>query len=183
VLSPDAIARQADLSKPDGRALLEAATRVLEFVQTEARFAVPEPGVAERSLVLQQLRPGTFVGELWRSALQFKSFPITILLMHGGRGMAQAGIKGKAAYLASFGITTTLMGALTMQLKDIANGRDPRRMDDHRFWLAAFAQGGGAGLLGDFLYSAVARTDQDFWMQATGGPFGSLVSDVPRSRG
>ena len=183
VLSPDAIARQADLTTPDGRALLDAATRVLEFVQTEARFAIPEPSVAERSLVLQQLRPGTFVGELWRSALQFKSFPITILLMHGGRGMAQAGIKGKAAYLASFGITATLMGALQMQLKEIAAGRDPRRMDDHRFWGAAFAQGGGAGVLGDFLYSAVARTDQDFWMQATGGPFGSLVSDVMKIAG
>jgi hypothetical protein len=161
------------------RARLEAATRLLEFVQTEARFAVPEAGVAERSLVLQQLRPGTFVGELWRSALQFKSFPITILLMHGGRGMAQAGIKGKAAYLASFGITATLMGALALRLRDVANGRDPRRMDDHRFWGAAFAQGGGAGLLGDFLYSAVARTDQDFWMQATGGPAEATLAPMP----
>lgn len=182
-LSPEAVARQADLSTPDGRALLDAATRVLEFVQTEARFAVPEPGAAERALMLGQTRPGTFIGEFVRSAMQFKSFPVTVMLMHIGRGLNQEGLRGKAAYLASFAIATTLMGALAMQLKAIAQGRDPRNMDDHRFWLAAAAQGGGAGILGDFLYSAVARTDQDFYAQMAGGPMGGLASDIARIAG
>jgi hypothetical protein len=165
------------------RARLEAATRLLEFVQTEARFAVPEPGAAERALMLGQTRPGTFIGEFVRSALQFKSFPVTVMLMHIGRGLNQEGMHGKAAYLASFAIATTLMGALAMQLKDIAKGRDPRNMEDHRFWLAAAAQGGGAGILGDFLYSAVARTDQDFYAQMAGGPMAGLASDIAKIAG
>jgi hypothetical protein len=182
-LSPEAVARAVDVATPDGRARLEAATRLLEFVQTEARFAVPEPGAAERALMLGQTRPGTFIGEFVRSAMQFKGFPVTVMLMHIGRGLDAEGARGKAAYLASFAIGMTLMGALAMQLKEVAKGRDPRNMDDHRFWLAAGAQGGGAGILGDFLYSAVARTDQDFYSQMAGGPMGGLVSDIAKIAG
>lgn len=176
VLSPEAVARGT-------RARLEAATRLLEFVQSEARFAVPEPGAAERSLMLGQTRPGTLAGEFLRSALQFKSFPVTVLLMHIGRGLAQESAAGKAAYLASFAIGTTLMGALAMQLKAIAQGRDPRAMDDHRFWGAAFVQGGGAGILGDFLYTSVNRADQSFIANTLGGPMGGLIDDLAKIAG
>ncbi|WP_027284487.1 hypothetical protein [Rubritepida flocculans] len=164
-------------------ARLEAATRLLEFVQTEARFAVPEPGAAERALMLGQTRPGTLAGEFLRSAMQFKSFPVTVMLMHIGRALNQERLSGKAAYLASFAIGTTLMGALAMQLKEIARGRDPRAMDDHRFWLAAFAQGGGAGILGDFAYTAVNRADQSFVANMFGGPIGGLTDDLARIAG
>lgn len=162
------------------RARLEAATRLLEFVQSEGRFAVPEPGAAERALMVGQTRPGTWQGEFLRSALQFKSFPVTIMLMHIGRALNQEGVRGKGAYLASFAIATTLMGALAMQLKAIAQGRDPRDMSDWRFWGAAFAQGGGAGILGDFLFTAVNRADQSFVANMLGGPMGGLVDDVAR---
>jgi hypothetical protein len=184
VISPEAVAR-ADAAEPDvaARARLEAATRLLEFVQSEARFAVPEPGAAERSLMLGQTRPGTLAGEFLRSALQFKSFPVTVMLMHIGRGLAQESAAGKAAYLASFAIGTTLMGALAMQLKAIAQGRDPRAMDDHRFWGAAFAQGGGAGILGDFLFTAVNRADQSFIANTLGGPMGGLADDIAKIAG
>jgi uncharacterized protein YoaH (UPF0181 family) len=185
VISPEAVARAGNepADQAAARARLEAATRLLEFVQTEARFAVPEPGAAERALMLGQTRPGTFIGEFVRSALQFKSFPVTVMLMHIGRGLNQEGMHGKAAYLASFAIATTLMGALAMQLKDIAKGRDPRNMEDHRFWLAAAAQGGGAGILGDFLFTTVNRADQSLVMNMLGGPMGGLVDDLGRIAG
>lgn len=174
---------QSGAEDSTARARLEAATRLLEFVQTEARFAVPEPGVAERAVMLGQTRPGTLVGEIMRSAAQFKSFPVTVMLQHIGRGLAQESAAGKAAYLSSFAIGMTLMGALTMQMKQIAQGRDPRAMDDHRFWGAAFAQGGGAGILGDFLYTAVSRADQSFFANIMAGPTGGLVDDIAKIAG
>jgi hypothetical protein len=183
LLSPEAVARAATTDPAAARANLDAATRLLEFVQTEARLAVPEPGAAERALMIGQTRPGTFHGELVRSAMQFKSFPVTVMLMHIGRGLAQESPAGKAAYLASFAIGTTLMGALAMQLKAVAQGKDPRAMDNHRFWLAAFAQGGGAGILGDFLSTSINRADQSFIAQTLGGPTGGLVDDIARIAG
>jgi len=179
-LSPEAVARGASVAD---RARLEAATRLLEFVQSEARFAVPEPGAAERALMVGQTRPGTWTGEFVRSAVQFKSFPITVMLMHIGRGLNQETAAGKAAYLASYGIATTLMGALAIQLKAVGQGRDPRDMSAPGFWGAAFAQGGGAGIVGDFLFTSINRADQSLVMAMVGGPMGGLVDDIGRIAG
>lgn len=179
-LSPEMVTRSAPAGAE--RAHLEAATRLLEFVQTEGRFAVPEHGALERSYMLGQTRPGTWTGEFLRSAMQFKTFPVTIMMMHLGRALNQEG-GNRATYLASFAIGTTLMGALALQLKATAAGRDPRDMTDHRFWGAAFAQGGGAGIVGDFLFTAVNRADQSFYMNMVGGPAGGLVDDVARIAG
>jgi hypothetical protein len=182
-LSPEAVARGATMADAAARARLEAATRLLEFVQSEARFAVPEPGAAERALMVGQTRPGTWTGEFVRSAMQFKTFPITVMLMHIGRGLNQETAAGKAAYLASYGIATTLMGALAIQLKAVGQGRDPRDMSAPGFWGAAFAQGGGAGIVGDFLFTSINRADQSLYMNMVGGPMGGLLDDISRIAG
>jgi hypothetical protein len=183
LLSPAALARAADPATAEGRARLGAATRLLEWAQTEGRMALPEVGATERALTLGQTRPGTLSGELLRGAMQFKSFPVAVMLMHLGRGLNAARQGDYGRYLASFTIGVTAMGALTLQMRQISQGRDPRDMTDWRFWAAAYAQGGGAGILGDFLYSAVTRTDQDFYAMMFGGPTGGLVSDVAKVAG
>ncbi|WP_206934111.1 hypothetical protein [Roseococcus thiosulfatophilus] len=178
IISPDQVARSG---APDA---VEAATRILEAVNAEARFAIPEPGAAERSLTLRGTRRGTIEGELIRSAMQYKSFPIAIMTTHLARGMDAARQGGDfGRYLASFMVGMTLMGAAAMQLKAISQGRDPRDMTDWKFWAAAFAQGGGGGLLGDFLFTSVSRADSSFYMNAVGGPIGGLVDDLARIGG
>lgn len=56
-------------------------------------------------------------------------------------------------------------------------------MSDPTFWGAAFLQGGGAGILGDFLNSALTRADRGFYMTAIGGPTAGLVDDLARLTG
>lgn len=183
LLSPAHLARGADPRTPGGRERLRVATKLLEWTQGEARFAIPEPGAAERAVMLQGTRPGTLAGEFLRSVAQYKSFPVTVMLMHVGRGLNAARGGDWGRYLVSYAIAMTATGALALQMKQIAGGRDPRDMTDWRFWGAAFAQGGGAGLVGDFMYSAIARTDQDFYAAALGGPIGGLASDLAKVLG
>jgi hypothetical protein len=161
----------------------EAATRLLEMVQAETRFAIPEPGAAERALTLRGTRRGTLEGEFLRSTMQYKSFPITMMTTHLMRGMNQARQGDYGRYLASLLVGLTAMGALSMQLRQIAQGKDPRDMTSHRFWGAAFAQGGGSGLLGDFLYTGVSRADSSFYMAMVGGPIGGLTDDIAKIAG
>jgi hypothetical protein len=56
-----------------------------------------------------------------------------------------------------------MLGAFIMQLKEIIMGRDPRALLDDKFatrnWVAAFLQGGGIGLYGDFLFSGSTRRE------------------------
>ncbi|MCX8133162.1 MAG: zeta toxin family protein [Roseococcus sp.] len=162
------------------RAREQALARYLEMVNGEARFAVPEPGALDRALLLGSSRPGSIGGEFRRAFAQYKSFSVTMMTRHLTRGLETLREGDHGRYLASLAIAMTVTGAFAMQLKEIAKGRDPRDMNRPEFWGAAFAQGGGAGILGDFLYSGLSRADRGFFMTAIGGPTMGLVDDLAR---
>lgn len=145
--------------------------RVLEMILQETDFAVPTADLRTRAMLNAVAPKGTLIGEAVRSAFLFKGFGISLLLMQGRRIMEQSGVNA-ARYTAGLMIGTTLMGALVMQLKALAAGKDPRPMQDAPgwkqnkdgtksfdggFWGAAILQGGGFGLFGDFMQSTTNR--------------------------
>src|SRR5690606_34398686 len=67
------------LAKAGSKAEREAAAKLMEMVHTEMDYAVPTPGAIERSLLLGQTRPGTFIGEFLRGSTQYKTFPVTVM--------------------------------------------------------------------------------------------------------
>ncbi|MEX2628644.1 MAG: hypothetical protein WD341_01810 [Tistlia sp.] len=168
---PEALAKQ-------GGARAEAATKLMGMVLEETAFAVPTPGAVERATILGSTRPGTLSGELLRTFGQFKSFAVSMALTHGMRGLRQARGGDHGQYLASIVLSMTVMGAWAMQMKEIAKGREPRDMADHRFWAAAFVQGGGAGIFGDFLYAGISREGRSFAATFLGGPAFGIIDDV-----
>ncbi len=93
--------------------------------------------------------------------------------------MSQKGMAGKGTYFADLLISATLMGGLALQLKEMSKGRDPRPMDTQEFWGAAFLQGGGLGIYGDFLFSDVNRFGGGL-AQTIAGPNVALLDDVRR---
>jgi hypothetical protein len=136
------------------------AERYLEMIQSETEFAVPSGAHRSRTMLLDENRPGTLIGEAVRSFAQFKSFGSVFVLLHGMRmhGMIASGQTGAgAAYAGSLLLSTTLFGAAALQLKQVAAGREPRERTDVAFWSAALLQGGGLGIYGDFLFSNVNR--------------------------
>ncbi|WP_312086942.1 hypothetical protein [Acinetobacter variabilis] len=157
----------------------EVATQFQAHLLDEQGMAVVEAGLRERTWMSAGQRKGTGMGELVKSMLQFKSFPAAFLMRHGSRAMAQDGVKGKAAYGASIFAMTTLLGALAVQLKELANGNDPSTMWDSddpqktmNFWTRSAVQGGGLSILGDILVAGTdtsGRSTSDFMV----GPFGS----------
>lgn len=165
------------------RAALDAGTRLLEMVNTERGFAVVEPGAAEQALTLGRSRAGTVEGEFLRASAQYKAFPVSMMTRHLMRGVqsAQAGDHGR--YMAGLVVSLTAMGALAMQMKELAKGRDPQDMTRWQFWGGAFFQGGGAGILGDFLNAGLTRADQSFYMTAIGGPTAGLLDDLGKLTG
>ena len=135
---------------------------VLGMIQAETDIAVPVGGLELNASVHSALRAGTIVGELGRTAFQFKAFPVFVTMRHAQRMMAVAGWKGRAGYVAALLGLTTIAGAAALQMKEIAKGKNPRPMDDGAFWLAAMAQGGGAGIYGDFLKGSQSRFGTSF---------------------
>ena len=161
------------------------ASKVQEMVLSETDFAVPMPDAKARAITTGGIKRGTLQGEFWRSAMLFKSFPITIMTTHLLRGARMSGLANKAAYLGQLTIATTVLGAVAMHAKDITRGRDPRSMDTPSFWTAAFIQGGGAGIFGDFIYSGIggeSRYGRGFGMTAA-GPAAGFIDQLVRLTG
>jgi hypothetical protein len=142
----------------------DLADRYHSMILREMRYSTPESSLRSRSAMIGTNQPGTFQGEVLRSAGQFKGFGLGVLFLHGGRifrELVGPNPARGAVYFGALLIVSTLLGAVSMQLKEIANGRDPRRMDldkkGRKFWGAALLQGGGLGIYGDFLFSDVNR--------------------------
>lgn len=130
----------------------DAMLRLMSTVREEVDMAVIVPGARERVIMMDGLQRGTLKGELVKSFFLFKSFPIAMLLRHWGRASRMPGA-GRAVYMASLMASTTLLGALTLQIKELINGRDPKKMSEARFYGEALLQGGSLGIFSDFLYS------------------------------
>lgn len=152
-------------------------TRLMEMVETETNFAVPSTSLRGRAALIGASRPGTISGELARSFAMYKAFGVTLVNTHLARGMQIPGVKGKGRYFADLLISTTLMGALALQLKEMSKGRDPRPMTSAEFWGAAFLQGGGLGIYGDFLFSDANRFDRGL-PETVAGPVVGFFNDL-----
>lgn len=95
---------------------------------------------------------GTWRGELIESFWMFKGYPLNAVYRMIDGYRLRGGLNG-AAYTAASMLLTTLFGAVALQLNDMKSGKDPRTVEDHRFWLAALMKGGSLGVFGDFLYA------------------------------
>lgn len=181
--------RPMDVAQKDRR----LAERYLEMILQQTERAVPTGTARSRAFATGTATPGTIVGEIVQSGLQYKSFTLSFMtlqlqaLMHEARGGSAAGVAVQggalaargAAYAASLGTVMTLAGGLAMQLQNIAAGRDIQAMDT-KFWIAAIAKGGGLGILGDFLFNDVSRFGASF-LETVAGPSLTFMADVGKA--
>lgn len=146
----------AKLAREGNAAERSAAVKMLGAISGVQRMAVPEGNTITRAMMLGATRPGTPEGEILRSVAQYKGFPVSAMLMHGFRAMESLkGAEGetfRGQYIAGLIAMTTVLGAASLQLKNIAVGKDPEPMTgEHgwKFWANAAAQGGALGIFGD----------------------------------
>jgi hypothetical protein len=129
---------------------------VLRMISTEVQHAVPSLDLRTRTQINSMLPRATWLGEVGRTMLLFKGYPLSILNLHGRRMLEQTG-GARWKYGLTMAAMTTVGGALSLQLKELAKGRDPQDMTTARFLGAAAMQGGGLGIFGDLLGSSTDR--------------------------
>lgn len=154
--------------------------RLSEMILAESEFAVPTSSLRIRAAVNARLHKGSVPGEIGRTVLQFRGFPLQLFWMHGRRMMA-SGRVGALDYAATLFISSTVMGMLALQLKQIVAGKDPMNMNpdqNPQFLAQAAFQGGGLGIMGDFLKSATDRTGTKSFMTTQMGPTASTIDDL-----
>jgi hypothetical protein len=137
------------------------------YIMDSTREAMTEPTAAGRlaSRLGSTAAPGTWGGEAIRMLMQFKTYPFTFVSRTLGREWRRDGVD--VSGLAHIIVATGLLGYVSMTLKDLAKGRNPRdpRRDEHgqvagyaKLVMAAMVQGGGLGIYGDFLFGEANRT-------------------------
>lgn len=143
------------------------AMRLQMITQEQLEMAVPTASLEGRARMTGDTRGGTAYGELLRSAMVYRSFALSLTMNQYRRWLYKKSGWSKLGYVGALGAGLVLTGALTIQLKEIAKGNDPRPMNDRKFWFAALMQGGGLGIFGDFFFSEASRT---------GGGFGETLA-------
>ena len=151
-----------ELTPPEERSRFEytdrdidhAATMYVAFLKDESGIASLDPDLGTRGFTNVAGSKGTLTGEVMRHFLLFKSFPIAFMRRHLERMSDIAQTDGKAAaarYAAMIVVSTTLAGAISVQMKALVAGRDLQDPTSDEFWWQALSTGGGAGFLSDML--------------------------------
>ena len=141
------IARRTDISRQQADDL---SLKLAGFIDNETNFAIPTGSLRGKRMFGGLGKPGTFWGEVMRSGMMYKNFPLTIIMTHLRRSFDELA-QGRAGYVTKFLVGTTIVGGLATQLKEMKDGKEPSDMTDAKFWTRAFLQGGGLGIYGDFI--------------------------------
>lgn len=153
------------------------------LVQDHMEYAIPTASLRGRATLLGDSKPGSFIGELARSGIMYKSYTLSVMFNQLRRLAELPGNFGtRALYATGYVTFMTAMGALAVQLKEIAKGRDPRPMTTLQFWGAAALQGGGVGIFGDFFSASTSRAGGGF-AETLAGPVAGVAGDVSRAVG
>jgi len=156
-------------------------TRISTYFTDSADAAIPTPGARERSLLNQGHPRGTVMGEAIRMFTQFKSFPVTFMTKGMGRTYYARQAAGKSGYVgvAQLMVGMTVMGYVSTSIKDILRGKTPMEVFSEDTFLniktlsRAFVSGGGAGILGDFLFNEYNRYGKSLTETLAGPGFGT----------
>ncbi|MCH2037737.1 MAG: hypothetical protein MK137_04000, partial [Rickettsiales bacterium] len=104
--------------------------------------------------------------------------PTTMLTKVIGRSLYAKG-RADVPALVSTMVAATVMGYLAMSAKDAFKGRNPRDPKEAKTWVAAFIQGGGAGILGDFILGDYNRFGGGL-ISTIAGPSAASVEDLAK---
>ncbi len=185
-LTPQALAASGD----PGAA--RVAEKIIGHVVSESEMAILNPDLRTRAIATGGgAQTGTAGGEIARSVMQFKSFPIAMLSRHWGRLLEAPDHAGaptpteRIVVGAALLITGTLLGAMAFQIKQVTQGKDPVDMTNGKFLAQAAAQGGGLGFVGDLLLTNTAqeRGRLDTLARMLGPSFGSLADIMELTKG
>ncbi len=188
---------QGQLPTAEGRAYLTPSSasgisqaltdKLLSYYGDGSSHAVVTAGVRERAFLLGSTRPGTGWGEVARFLTQFKMWPLAAMNQVIGReihmNLSRAQTVWSLGMLVALGVPA---GYLRMSVNDVALGHPLRNPADPKTLLAAAAQSGGLGILGDFLFGETSRMGGGL-VATLGGPVVSdadtLVQIFNRARG
>lgn len=168
------------------RVRLDTELAMRRFFSDELGFGIIEPDARARRTITWGTQPGTAGGEILRNIMQFKGWPIAFTQRVMGRAIygQRNGLMSmqSAMHIGHLISGLTVAGYMSMTAKDYLKGYDRRSLEDKdgsvawKTVMAAMAQGGAAGIYGDFLFGEVNRFGGGLSDTLIGPVFGELTN-------
>jgi hypothetical protein len=173
-LTPDAAHRVEPQLDANGNDLFtsklrdDLAMKLYSYYEDRANQSIVTPGISEKTFFYRGTENGSPAGEVLRMLAQFKMWGAANIRQNIGRewyGNPGSGTwllpsKSQAMGLASLAVMSTLLGYARMVTVGAMKGELPRDPTSPKTIEAAMLQGGGFGILGDFLFGQWGRTGQ-----------------------
>lgn len=147
------------------------------MMYAEARHMVLDSTVEAAVTMRGTERPDTVRGAMLYSFGMYKNFAVTYAMTVGRLALSNPDKKGRLAWLTGMTAGMTLVGALAVQMREIAKGNDPLPVDSPKFLAQAVLAGGGFSILGDFIAGGLDKGATGA-AQIVGGPLAGLAGDV-----
>lgn len=156
-------------------------TKYLSFINDESHYASIAPDALARSAITRGTRPGSAKGILFRVGGLFATFPLSMVTRHWRRASKLGWDNGQAGYLVSLIASHTLLGAVSVQSRNVIFGKDPEDMTTFKFWIKSLIYGGALGWIGDTIEAiggVVSRYRGQPDLGSTLGAGAAVVGDV-----
>lgn len=147
----------------------QLANKYMVHIYTEGDLGILSVGARETTMMGLNSERGTMTNELTRFMMQFKQFPLAMIVRQWTRAMAQGSPQEKFVYLAKLFAYTTIAGSIVAQIQNITQGKD---LDDPMttdFFFKSIVKGGSMSFAADAI-SAVnddtERSIKDFVIPA-----------------
>lgn len=145
--------------------------KMQSYVEKWTEKAIPTQSLIAKGIIDPMawgLAPGSIPYEFFKSAGMFKSFVGAFVVNQARMFQMKSGFKGRAGYAVELVGSTTLIGALAIQIGEMLMGRDPQDMTNESFIMRAMLRGGGLGPVGDILTIGTTSWGSDLSDYLTG---------------
>lgn len=154
--------------------------RVSEMINQEVNSFVVAPNYRARVFTTWGAKKGTFKGEAARNMMLFRSFSISVTMMHLNR-MGTMNTTNKLMYGSGVLVSGVVFGSIALWANDIVTGKTPRDFDRLQMIPEALAKSGGLGILGDYFLGEDKSRYGHSWASTLIGVPASTIEDISKT--
>ena len=132
-----------------------AAGEFFGIISENVRYGVAEPGIETKAALHRGQKPDTLGGFATRAFAGLKSFTVSNTMNHLRRMFLDERQFNRFSYFAGYSIYGTMLAAMSVQLAQVARGREMFDAEDPELWGRAIGKASIFGFGGDMLDAAI----------------------------
>lgn len=132
--------------------------KLILYYNEGAHTAIMNPGLKEQRIAAWRTDASTWEGQIVRTIMQFKTFPIGMVTEVWGRALYSKG-KLDVPMMLQLLTMTAAFGYLSGAASDLMSGRKPKDPMNYKTIMAAYARGGGLSIAGDLAFGTKKLSD------------------------